>query len=90
VNGKLDAPAALPSGKNLLNIRLEGGGAELVWMSWRRENSFALVGIQTPDDPAHSVVAIRTKLSRLRLTEENFEKTLRTVFRLRIELSTSG
>jgi hypothetical protein len=53
VSGQLQAPAALPPGKEPLEA---GWAPEPVWTQWWREKFPAPVGTQTPDHPVHSPV----------------------------------
>jgi hypothetical protein len=65
-SGKLYTPATLPTGKNQNNHLIGdwvGPSADLTFQY--RENSTALVGIQTPGRPACSLVPILTTLPRI-------------------------
>jgi hypothetical protein len=66
LGGQLDAPVALPPGKNVSGIHWIGGVLRhLVWTIWRRQKYLPLPGIESrfPSRPSRSLDSAMTELS---------------------------
>lgn len=66
ISGQLLIQTVLPQGRTSVPIELVAGWTpELVWAYQRSQTSLASLGNQTQNCPDHSLVTIRTELSRI-------------------------